>query len=176
MALSLVPSWVSPPGKQRIPFSWATGWGMRRPTAPADVGPVVASSYLEQRKGGISSFPPTVPYPGTSLGGRARKPLAEPFHGCPGSAGDVEETPGSPEPGESQGCPRPVRRAGTRWGWHHAAGRRKGRRKGSAGARAGLCCCCPGSSGGSGGGGLTGWAERGCRERLGGGMGQGCGR
>lgn len=45
--------------------------------------------------------------------------------------------PRSPEPGESgepQGCPRPVRRAGTRWGWHHAAGRRKG----SAGARAGL--------------------------------------
>lgn len=53
---------------------------------------------------------------------------------------------------------------------------------GRAGGRAapglglGDCCCCLGSNGGLGCGGLTGWAERGCREKLRGGMGQGCGR
>lgn len=78
------------------------------------------------------------------------------------------------EPGEPQGCPRPVRRAGTRWGWHHAGeeeGREEGQRRGSGSAAAAAR-----GQRGSGCGGPPGWAERGYGEVLRGGMGQGCGR
>lgn len=87
-------------------------------------GPVVspARTYPLERAGGCSSaFPPTVHLPRSILRDQGGK---IPLRG---------RVPQHPEPGEPRGegaaalpAPRqpprpPVRRAGTRWGWHHAA-------------------------------------------------------
>lgn len=53
-------------GRGGVPFSTAAGWGMKRQTAPGDVGPRGGPCPCpppERRRGRISTFPPTVHLP-----------------------------------------------------------------------------------------------------------------
>lgn len=124
-------------GRGSDPFSGAAGRGMKRQTAPGDMG----------ARGG------PCPHPSSGASWELPQPVSSHHSFNPGASRSIPRDQGRkiprgavprvsgcsregvsrlPEPGEPVGCcspartppaaRQPVRRAGTRWGWQHAAG------------------------------------------------------